>query len=156
MFLDFSACRHRITSVTTETETIGWMMYNFTFGIEAASTTTWINTFIVYTSFMPWAVGILNTFGSATQVRVAEVPCQTCAWSSTMQFFTYGIRATRWGYTRFGWCRWYNHWNYLYSHLCTMVDEFTPLDDGIFDPTTNKYNRILPGVRLQDENGSPW
>lgn len=143
MFWNFSACRHRVTSVTTDTETVGWMMYNFTFGIEAASTTTWINTFIVYTSFMPRTVGILNTFGSATQVWVTEVPYQTCAWSSTMQFFTYGIRATRWGHTWFGWSGWYNNWNYSYSHICTMVDLYTPLDSAIPNPNNQQVKQNL-------------
>lgn len=69
-------------------------------GILTAGTWARINTLVVQAGLAAIAVGVRHAFGSAGNVRIAEVLRQTRARSDAVTFVAHGVRATRGWITR--------------------------------------------------------
>lgn len=65
-----------------------------TFGVDIASANAWINAFGVKARFVTRTVGILNAFGTTSNIGITEIVLHANTRSSTITFFTESIRAT--------------------------------------------------------------
>lgn len=70
------------------------MIYNLTFSVVATSAGTWINTFLIDTRFLQWAIGHTDTF-RATEWRIAKIAGQTRANRLILLRITLTVRTTR-------------------------------------------------------------
>lgn len=71
------------------------MINHPTRGILTAGTWAGINTLVVQTGLAAIAVGVGHAFGSASDIRIAEVLRQTRARSYAVPFIAHGVSATR-------------------------------------------------------------
>lgn len=89
--------RHRrISSISIEAETRRYVIRHSTFGIDPANSRTRIFTFVVQTRLVSCAVGVCNTFRSASWVRISKIFRYTYASSCSVSFSTFGVCSARW------------------------------------------------------------
>lgn len=82
-----------ISSVTSQTSTIRWMICNEAFRIWRTNSNAWINTFLIETWFCLGTIAIHYTFRTTFNIRITIVFRQTTAWTSVVPLFTNSIYA---------------------------------------------------------------
>ena len=89
------AQNQRVTHVSRNTTARGCVVYDMTFGIQAAHSNAWVHAFIIDTRLMLRTLAVQNTLRSTASVGVTQVFCQTSARSGAIAFFADSVCAAR-------------------------------------------------------------